>query len=579
MATEEQTDVSRAWSSVSSNTSWGQKLTIPNRLVTQLSFYLMKSGSPTGTVTFLIRKVSDGSQIVSKLWGNSANISTTPQWYEVTFDSPVTINEEVYLLVTSSAQGGGHVIGVYDSNGADVKADEHLVNRSSGGSYTDYTGSDFGYIYTYVESTGAPSVTTQAASSITATTATGNGNVTNLGVPNATQYGHFWATHPDPTLDDNKTEKGVPGSTGAFTSSLTGLLPNTQYWMRAYVTNLVTTDAGALVSFTTSGGVPSVTTDPVTDVATTTALGNGSIDDNGGSVVTQHGVVWSTSANPDTSDSKTEDGATNVIGDFFSQITTLSANTLYHVRAYATNSSGTGYGADVTFTTSASGAPIVTTETTTRIKSTSALGNGTIVDVGGSTVTQHGHVWGTSVNPTTSNSKTTQGSSSTGTFTSILSVLVKGTIYYTRAYATNSFGTSYGRNVLFTTPNDSIQDQTAYIWMEGDNFRGFNANKVENKYVHTADVDDTPVYLATTDPISSNWAYDHGVATDPHAGYVLESLFDAKGDLISASADNTPARLAVGSDETNLEADSSEATGLKWTSTAHDAQIITYLGL
>jgi hypothetical protein len=56
----------------------------------------------------------------------------------------------------------------------------------------------------------------------------------------------------------------------------------------------------------------------------------------------------------------------------------------------------------------------------------------------------------------------------------------------------------------------------------------------------------------------------HVAAADPHAGYLLESLLDAKGDLIAASADNTPARVAVGADAAHLVADSTQAAGVRW---------------
>ncbi len=57
---------------------------------------------------------------------------------------------------------------------------------------------------------------------------------------------------------------------------------------------------------------------------------------------------------------------------------------------------------------------------------------------------------------------------------------------------------------------------------------------------------------------------DHTGAADPHTGYVLESLFDAKGDILAASADNTPAKLTVGTNNYVLTAASGETTGLKW---------------
>lgn len=51
-------------------------------------------------------------------------------------------------------------------------------------------------------------------------------------------------------------------------------------------------------------------------------------------------------------------------------------------------------------------------------------------------------------------------------------------------------------------------------------------------------------------------------------GAVAKTFFDAKGDLITATADNTPAIISVGANGTYLTADSSEATGLKWTTAA-----------
>lgn len=66
----------------------------------------------------------------------------------------------------------------------------------------------------------------------------------------------------------------------------------------------------------------------------------------------------------------------------------------------------------------------------------------------------------------------------------------------------------------------------------------------------------------------------HGAAADPHAGYVLESLVDAKGDILTATADNTPARLAVGTNDYVLTADSAQATGLKWAAAGGGATVI-----
>ena len=105
---------------------------------------------------------------------------------------------------------------------------------------------------------------------------------------------------------------------------------------------------------TTSGGtitvtVPIVTTGTVSDIAAFSASCGGTVVDDGGAAVTARGVCWSTSQNPTVSNSHTTDGTG--VGAFTSSISGLAASTTYYVRAYATNSAGTAYGSQVTFTT------------------------------------------------------------------------------------------------------------------------------------------------------------------------------------------------------------------------------------
>ena len=92
---------------------------------------------------------------------------------------------------------------------------------------------------------------------------------------------------------------------------------------------------------------PTVLSLPVTNVALTTATGNGVVVADGGDTVTERGVCWSTSLNPTTSDSKATSAGT--VGSYTVSITGLTNGTLYHARAYAINSVGTSYGNDVTF--------------------------------------------------------------------------------------------------------------------------------------------------------------------------------------------------------------------------------------
>ena len=92
----------------------------------------------------------------------------------------------------------------------------------------------------------------------------------------------------------------------------------------------------------TTAQVPVLTTTAVSNITFATATCGGNISSNGGAPVTARGVCWSTGQTPTVSDSKTADGTGT--GSFTSNITGLTAVTPYYVRAYATNSAGTGYG-------------------------------------------------------------------------------------------------------------------------------------------------------------------------------------------------------------------------------------------
>ena len=136
-------------------------------------------------------------------------------------------------------------------------------------------------------------------------------------------------------------------------------------------------------------------------------------------------------------------------GTFVSSLTCLTPSTLYYVRAYATNSTGTWYGEEVTFTT-LSNLPTVATIDASGITATSATTGGNVTSDGGSPVTARGVCYSTSPGPTLANSYTTNGTG-LGIFISNLTGLSPGTMYYVRAYATNANGTGYGNEILFST--------------------------------------------------------------------------------------------------------------------------------
>jgi len=96
-------------------------------------------------------------------------------------------------------------------------------------------------------------------------------------------------------------------------------------------------------------GLPVLSTTAVTDISWTTAKSGGYITSDCGATVTERGVCWSTNLSPTISDNKTTNGAG--AGKFSSKLIDLSHGTTYYVRAYATNSNGTGYGSTMVFTT------------------------------------------------------------------------------------------------------------------------------------------------------------------------------------------------------------------------------------
>lgn len=307
----------------------------------------------------------------------------------------------------------------------------------------------------------SPIVTTADVTDITQTTAVSGGNVTDDGGASVTARGVCWSTSQNPTISDNHTFDG--NGTGSFTSNLTNLTANTTYYVRAYATNENGTSYGEQKSFTTLQNIelPTVTTADVTDITQNTAVSGGNVTDDGGAAVTARGVCWSKDPNPTIDNSFISNG--NGTGSFTIEISGLTSATTYYVRAYATNSEGTSYGEQKTFTTlQYIQLPTVTTTIVTNVTSTTATSGGNVTDDGGATVTARGVCWSTSPDPTIDDNKTSDGNG-TGAFTSQLTNLTHSTTYYIRAYATNSEGTSYGEQKYFSTLSDGMINGHQYV--------------------------------------------------------------------------------------------------------------------
>lgn len=224
----------------------------------------------------------------------------------------------------------------------------------------------------------------------------------------------------------------------------------------SYVQILV--NRGWIVEVNSAATYPPTVTTVIPDmISSAAARSGGNVTSEGTSGVSVRGVCWSTSANPTTANSKTIDGSGS--GVFSSAITDLSANTLYHVRAYATNSSGTSYGADFSFTTLVGHSlPSVSTNPVTSVEETEAVSGGVILSDGGAPIYEKGVCWNTVGSPGYSDSKTNNGTGS-DPFTSNITGLTANTTYYVRAYARNRYDAGgfwvyaldYGTEYSFTT--------------------------------------------------------------------------------------------------------------------------------
>lgn len=198
-----------------------------------------------------------------------------------------------------------------------------------------------------------------------------------------------------------------------------------------------------------SSNWPIITTTAIADITSTTARTGGTITYSGPADITSRGVCWGINHNPTIDSNHTEDGAG--IGTFISDLTNLTLNTTYFVRAYAKNMHGIYYGNEVSFITT-NGLPIVTISSVNNITATSAVCSGDVTSDGGYAVTEKGLCWSTYQYPTIEDSHVSLGTG-TGYFTGSMTGLSLGATYYVRAYATNSQGTVYSDQKSFITAN------------------------------------------------------------------------------------------------------------------------------
>ena len=253
----------------------------------------------------------------------------------------MTVPEQTIIAGTAS-QGGGSRWGDYAMMSVDPTDDLTFWFTSE---YVQTAGSfNWKTRIASFKFSNNPVITTTDATAITPTTATLNGTINPNGL--AATYHFEWGTTTSYGNSTTTVSAGSGTSAVPVSAPITGLTAGTTYHFRLTGVNSDGSTNGNDMSFTPGAAI--VTTTAATAIAMTTATSGGNVVSDGGGAVSVRGVCWATTANPTTAGSHTTDGAG--LGTFTSSLTGLTSNTLYHIRAYATNSYGTWYGSDLTFT-------------------------------------------------------------------------------------------------------------------------------------------------------------------------------------------------------------------------------------
>ncbi len=292
-----------------------------------------------------------------------------------------------------------------------------------------------------------PGATTNPSNNVASNSATLNGTVNPHGLT-TTVYFQYGTTISYGSTTPNQTATG--NTTRSVTANVSGLTASTTYHFRIVAHNSAGTTYGNDRTFTTLSptGPPVAITNPATLVASYSATLNGSLDPHGLTTTVYFQYGTSTSYGLTTAP-QSKNG--NTYQNVLATISGLMAGTSYHFRIVATNSAGTRYGADRTFTAlSPTGPPVVITNPATNVTSSSATLKGT-VDPHGLNTSVH-FQYGT----TTSYGSTTPSQTKTGNTYQNVSANISGLsahrTYHFRIVATNSAGTRYGVDKTFRTP-------------------------------------------------------------------------------------------------------------------------------
>ena len=266
------------------------------------------------------------------------------------------------------------------------------------------------------------------------------------------ERGICWSINKNPTVSDSKVASGI--GKGAFSVMMKGLSPNTSYNVRVYSISEQGEVYGNEVNFKTATRRPSLVTTNISNLTGSKVTIANQILSDGGATITQRGVCWSSSnSTPTINDSINISTSTTSIYDV--NLSTLMANTTYWLRAYATNSAGTGYSSPtISFRTSGPNLPELSTVSVTNITRTTAIASAFVNSNGGALLSNYG-ICVSAQNTMIPKVCSWVNGNILGPFSLNINNLNPGTTYYVRAYANNAAGEGSSTVVqAFTTlPN------------------------------------------------------------------------------------------------------------------------------
>ena len=321
----------------------------------------------------------------------------------------------------------------------------------------------FGDAIPFKTNDGLGSVKTIKPYDVMSTKATCGGVISMHGEADVIERGVYLMKGPQPSASDSLVLINM--KTDSFYCTLSGLKPETKYYVRAFAKSKYGEYNGAKVdSFTTTNGLPVIDSNSFKLIASefTYVEFSFSITYEGDSAVTALGFCYSTEKMPTIENADTIVCGKG-IGDFTGRITGLQQQKEYYVRAFATNPLGTTYSeGNGIHTILKSKLPTVSTKEISNINKGKATVSGELLAEGASKVSEAGFCWSTNPEPTVSdNMGITSVSSGFKPMIATLEGLNGGETYYYRAYAKNSNGVAYGEIMKFNTPA-MFKDEAAF---------------------------------------------------------------------------------------------------------------------